>query len=84
MEAEVIGTIDLTPTDEGFANIARTFAASLRSDVRKERREDATAQVYALCDIVRYLAAKSAANPASGDLRVLVATLMADLKTGVR
>ena len=49
-------TIDITPTAEGYANIARTFAASMLSDVKASRREDAAHVLDSLLEIVAYLA----------------------------
>ena len=56
MAIETIETIDMTPTPEGYANIARTFAGSILSDVKVSRREDARAILDSLVEIVAYLA----------------------------
>jgi hypothetical protein len=53
--------IDMTPTDEGYANIAMVFAASILSDVKVSRREDARVILDSLVDIVSYLGQKDPA-----------------------
>ena len=49
-------TINLKPTDEGYANIARTFIDSILSDVTERRRDDARAIMDSLIQCVAYLA----------------------------
>lgn len=47
--------IDMTPTPEGFRNIAMHFADSILRDVKVARREDSRAILDSLVDIVCYL-----------------------------
>lgn len=53
-------TIDITPTDEGFARIAEMFAMQILADVRKARVEDDRHLLQSLIETVAYLAV---ANP---------------------
>lgn len=46
----------MTPTAEGYAAIARTFAGSILSDVKVSRREDTRHLLDSLLEIVAYLA----------------------------
>jgi hypothetical protein len=48
--------IDLTPTTEGYRNIAHRLAAQILSDIRKARTEDDRAILDSLIEIVAYLA----------------------------
>jgi hypothetical protein len=50
-------TIDLTPTPEGFANMAKALLASVIGDVPALRRAGAKAQLDSVLEIVAYLAA---------------------------
>lgn len=47
--------INLTPTDEGYVNILRTFIQSILSDVKVARRHDATILMSSVVDIANYL-----------------------------
>ena len=67
-------TIDLTPTADGFASIALTLIASLRSDVRADRRDAFDSQMFGIIDIARYLAAKCDTDP---EARTALARLLA-------
>lgn len=49
--------IDLTPTPEGYANIARRFAAQVLDDIPTRRKADDRAILDSLVEIVAYLAA---------------------------
>jgi hypothetical protein len=51
-----VGTIDLTPTTEGYANMARMFAEAVVNDATDERRHDTGKLLGSLIEIVAYLA----------------------------
>jgi len=57
----IVGTVDLTPTDEGYARIAERFASSILFDLPVKRREDSRHLLDSMIEIVAYLAQK---NPA--------------------
>lgn len=57
-ELEVVGEINLTPTDEGFGNILMAFVQNLLGDVPRKRRADDAAILDSILDITRYLAHK--------------------------
>jgi len=50
------GTINLRPTDEGFARIAERFATSILFDLPQKRREDSRHLLDSMIEIVAYLA----------------------------
>jgi len=56
--AEIIttGTIDLTPTPEGYANIARRFAAQVLDDIPTRRKADDRLILDSFIEIVAWLA----------------------------
>ncbi len=53
--------IDMTPTDEGYANIAMVFADSILRDVKAARRSDSAALLDSLVEIAVYLGQKDPA-----------------------
>jgi hypothetical protein len=57
--AEIIetGTIDLTPTPEGYANIARRFAGQIIDDLPRKRIADDRLILDSFIEIVAWLAA---------------------------
>jgi hypothetical protein len=57
-------TINLAPTAEGYANIAKTFAASILGDVKVSRRKSSAALLDSLIEVVAYL---SKADPTQVD-----------------
>ena len=52
----IAGTINLRPTDEGFARIAERFATSILFDLPLKRREDSRHLLDSMIEIVAYLA----------------------------
>jgi hypothetical protein len=74
----------LVPTDDGWVNIALTFVSSLKSDVKANRRSAFAPQMYALCDIVRYLAMQVAKDPTNVEKRDRLESLMKSLREGTR
>jgi hypothetical protein len=50
--------IDMTPSDEGYANIAMVFADSILRDVKAARRSDSAALLDSLVDLASYLGRK--------------------------
>jgi hypothetical protein len=52
----IVGTIDLRPSDEGFARIAERFATSILFDLPAKRREDSRHLLDSMIEIVAYLA----------------------------
>ena len=57
---EVTVTIDMTPTDDGYAAIAAMFARSVLDDVRKDRQTDASALLVQALEIAFYLGQRAA------------------------
>lgn len=57
--SEVVATIDLTPDAEGYAAIGATFLASVLSDVKQARKNDAHFLITGLVDIAFALGAAS-------------------------
>ena len=54
-------TINLEPSDEGYANIARMFAGNILGDVIVRRRKPAKQILGSLVEIAGYLAVKDPA-----------------------
>lgn len=50
------GTINLAPTNEGYARIAERFASSILFDIPVKRREDSRHLLDSMIEIVAYLA----------------------------
>jgi hypothetical protein len=55
-----VRTIDLTPTNEGYAAIGATFVSALTSDFKPARKEDATALLRAVIGMAFDFGAASA------------------------
>lgn len=63
------GTIDLSPTDDGWTIIAERFLSSTRGDFTERRREDATVILGSIVEIVFYLGSKNVGTVEARDLR---------------
>lgn len=57
-EAHMPTTIDITPSDEAYGQIALMFVENVLGDVRKDRKRDAAALLLEAVKIVGYLAHK--------------------------
>lgn len=61
-----VETVDMTPTPDGYAAIAATFARSVIDDVKRSRQPDASALLVNALEIAFYLgtvAAKGVHDP---------------------
>ena len=54
--------IDMTPTDEGYRDVARLFVEQIKGDIKKSRKADDAAILDSLIEIVAYLGSKQRAE----------------------
>jgi hypothetical protein len=63
--------IDLTPTPDGYVNIAARFGQSVLGDVVKRRKEDSEELLKGFVDIVFYLGELSGQAKAAKDVKAI-------------
>lgn len=65
-------TLDLSPTDEGYTNIARMFVQSMRGDIRASRRAAAMSILTSLLETTVYLTRRERSD---GDVTLVQAII---------